>query len=973
MIHGGPHVISGVNGAIKILIVEDDLVDRKILERALAQSSLEVATIWPAASLADAVTLLEKERPDIVLLDLGLPDSRGLESVSLLQAWMDEIPIIVLSGLEDEQTAVRAVQQGVQDYLAKDAINSGVLSRVIRYAIERKEHERQLRAAEDCYRTIFENSAVAIMMTDDTARIVSWNRLTEELLGMDRSDLFRREIETLYPKREWQRLLSLHIERGESQRHLEAKMVRKTGQIIDVDSSVSLLKGSHGEITGAIAVVKDITTRKEAERALREREERLNLAISGADLGTWDWDIVTGHVEFNRRWADMVGYAIDELAPHVDTWGQLLHPDDTLETRSVIEAHLRGETASFEIEYRLRHKCGHSVWILDKGKVIERDGEGKALRACGTHLDVTQRKEAEARLKQAKERAEQMSRELMEATTRANEMAARAEAANAAKSQFLANMTHEIRTPMNAIIGFSDILAEQELAAEQTGYVDLIRNSGRHLLNLINDILDLSKIEAGRFQVELRHCELATMLHSVEAMMRTLADKKGLEFKVIKGPDVPDLMHTDSSRLQQCLVNLLSNAIKFTQAGHVHLRVFLDGQRSDPCLRFDVEDTGIGISPEKQETVFEAFTQADGTTTRKYGGTGLGLAITKKLAGLLGGTLALRSQPGQGSVFSLTMPAGLCPSDTPAAQGPSTVERVAVESPRTQELRFRGRVLVAEDVQTNQILIKLLLERLGLDVTLVENGNEAVREATGDSYDLILMDVQMPEKNGHEATRELRCLGVTAPIVALTAHAMKEDRQACLAAGCDDYLTKPIDRDKLVDVLARYLPAAANDATKQLASPADSPQSPTSDRSDSAARAGITETPIIAWGQLISRIGDEDLVLELMPICVQDNKSRLALLAEAVEAKDVANVKLYAHAIKGSCANLGADSLAKVARRLEQMAASEDLSQAQACLEAIRAEFERFEDFVSQPDWAEMANRQEAVGQAEQPSCSHTT
>jgi len=824
-------VISGVDKAITVLIVEDDLVDRKALERALTQSSLDLARIWPAASLAEAIEWLEKERPDIVLLDLGLPDSYGLESVSRLGEWIGEIPIVVLSGLEDEDVAVKAVQKGVQDYLTKDAINSSVLSRVIRYAIERKEHERQLRTAEERYRTIFQNSAVAIMMADETDRLISWNQLTEDLLGMDSSDLHLREVQSLYPEDQWQKIRNEHVRRKGMQHHLETKMIRKTGEIIDVDISLTVLTNARGEATGTIGVVGDITERKEAE----------------------------------------------------------------------------------------------------------------------------------ARLKQAKEQAEQMSRELLEATTRANEMAARAEAANAAKSQFLANMTHEIRTPMNAIIGFSDILADQELSAEQKGHVDLIRDSGRHLLGLINDILDLSKIEAGRFQVELRNCELATVLDSVEAMMRTLAEKKGLEFKVIKSPDVPDLMHTDSSRLRQCLVNLISNAIKFTQAGHVHVHVFLDGERSDPCLRLDVEDTGIGIPFEKQEAVFEAFAQADGTTTRKYGGTGLGLTITKKLIGLLGGTVFLRSQPGQGSVFSLTMPAGFCPLDKPSAQESSMLESVAEETHHTPDAQFCGRVLVAEDVQTNQILIKLLLERMGLDVTVVENGHEAVKEATENSYDLVLMDVQMPRMNGHEATRQLRCLGVMLPIVALTAHAMKEDRQECLAAGCDDYLTKPIDRETLVEGLACYLPATENDTSEQSASPTSASPLRASDLSDAAVSDDGAETPIIAWGQLISRIGDEDLVRELMPICVADNKSRLESLSEAVAAKDVAQVKLCAHSIKGSAANLGAEPLSEAARHLERMAAADDLFQAEARLQTIRMEFDRFDAFVSDPDWIEIAKRQQVA------------
>jgi len=933
--------------SIKILIVEDDMVDRKALKRALGESTLNISAIWSCESLRDALDCLRQEAPDVVLLDLGLPDSCGLEAVAALQPWMDRIPIVVFSGLEDEQTAFAAVQQGVQDYLMKDSVDSAVLSRVVRYAIERKEHQRRLRTAEERYRLIFENSAVAIMMTDESLRLVSWNQVTETLLGMDHADLYRRHVKTLHPEAEWPRIHTDPVELEGMQRHLETKMIRKTGEIIDVDMSLSVLADARGAVTGGICVIRDITARKRADIILKEREERLNLAISGGDLATWDWDIATGHIDINPRWAEMLGYTPDELEPQIDTWKNLAHPDDLPGTLAVLNAHLVGQIPVYEAEHRLRHKSGQWVWVLARGRVLERDEEGRPLRACGTHLDVTERKEVEARLKSAKEQAEQMSQELLEATTRANEMAARAEAANAAKSQFLANMTHEIRTPMNAIIGFSDVLAEQDLVADQKRYIDLIRDSGRHLLKLINDILDLSKIEAGRLRVERRSCQLAEVLDSVKAMMRTLAQKKGLEFKVMRSPDVPDLVHTDVSRLWQCLVNLISNAIKFTQTGHVHVRVTLDGERSDPCLRFDIEDTGIGIPPEMQEAIFDAFTQADGTTTRKYGGTGLGLSITKKLIELLGGTVFLRSRPGHGSVFTLTMPAGFCPLDNLPANDAPSLDRSPPADVPVENLQFQGRVLVAEDVETNQILIKLILEQLKLDVTVVANGAEAVEKATQNAYDLILMDVQMPLKNGHEATRELRGLGMAVPIVALTAHAMKEDRQASLAAGCDDYLTKPIDRAKLVGVLARYLPAGERDG----AAPSVSSTCPEASR-DAAGSEAVTpeeagEAPVIAWGQLIDRVGDENLVRELMPICLKDNKVRLDSLSEAVAAKDVGNVKLYAHAIKGSSANLGLESLAQAARRLEHMAASDDLTQAEVCLEMIRAEFERFEEFVS--------------------------
>lgn len=933
-----------------------------MLERALATCSLGNITTQQATSLGEAVARLDEDKPDVVLLDLGLPDSSGLDSVSTLETWIDEVPIIVLTGLEDRQTALRAVQKGVQDYLTKDCITGDILTRVIRYAIERKEHERRLRSVEDRYRMVFENSAVAITVADEALRLVSWNQVAEELLGMNRSDLFGREVRTLYPQEEWQRIHAHDILRSGGHAHMETTMIRRTGEIIDVDLSLSVLTDARGRITGSMAVARDITQRKITERALREREERLELAISGADLATWDWNVVTGGIRFNARWVEMLGYAVGELRPDIGVWQDLLHPDDKARAIGALNAHLVGQTSSYDAEYRLRHKSGRWVWVLDKGRVIERNENGNPTRACGTHLDITARKEAETHLKQAKERAEQMSRELMEATERANEMAKRAEAANAAKSRFLANMTHEIRTPMNAIIGFSDILAEHDLGAELQQYVELIRDSGHHLLRLIDDILDLSKIEAGRMQIEPRDCRLAVVLNSVEAMMRPLAEKKDLQFEVMCSPDVPDLVHTDSARLRQCLVNLVGNAIKFTETGHVHVRVLLDGERTDPCLRFDVEDTGIGIAPDKQEIIFDAFEQADGTTTRHYGGTGLGLAITRKLVELLGGAVHVKSRPGQGSVFSLTMPAGFCTLDNPPSSVSLPVES-AVTDDLVRNMRFCGRILVAEDTPTNQLLIRLILEQLGAEVTLATDGDEAVEEATRHPYDLILMDVQMPQKNGHEATRELRRRGLTVPIVALTAHAMKEDRQACLAAGCDGYLAKPIDRDELVRILARHLPSQEEPTRPAIGSRSSSSE----DRDVMTSNEPVPE-PVIAWDRLISRIVDEDLARELMPACVQDNRARLESLHEAVEARDAGGVKSYAHAIKGSAANLGAERLSQAARRLEHMATVQDLSSAEECLEEIQAEFARFEAFVSQVNWIELARTQGHTERSLQPS-----
>ncbi len=834
----GQDMIPECGSSITLLVIEDDAVDMKAIERVLEKSSLNVSRIWPATSLAEASVQLKENTPDIILLDLGLPDSSGLDSVSQLQKLAQNTPIIVLTGLTDQEIAITAVQKGVQDYLTKSCINVCSLSRAIRYAIERKEHERKLHAIEKRYRTIFENSAVAIMMFDDQDRLVSWNRVTEELLGMDREDLYCKQVEALYTESEWPSAWIQDHAQGDMPHRLETKIVKKGGALIDVDVSWSILTESRNGVDGSVYVVQDITNRKCAER----------------------------------------------------------------------------------------------------------------------------------QLKAAMEEAKRMNEELTEATARANDLAAQAEIASAAKSKFLANMTHEIRTPMNAVIGFSDILADLPLDPVHKEYVEIIRQSGRHLVSLLNDILDLSKIEAGRLQIEMVECELPSLLETLESMMRILAEKKGLQFHVVSNPDLPDRIYTEPVRLHQCLTNLVNNAIKFTESGHVCVRVFREDSSSDPYLRFDVEDSGVGIPKDKQQSIFEAFTQLDVDTTRRYEGTGLGLTITRSLIEMLGGSLLLKSRQGKGSVFSLRVPVGACKGKKVSTDKTNEDNDMA-----SQDHVYEGHVLVAEDVQTNQRLVHLMLERIGLKVTIAENGDQAIKMATSRTFDLILMDVQMPGLNGLDATKALRLRGISIPIVALTAHTMREDRQECLEAGCNAYLSKPIDRAELIQIIERYLPHQAGESTGSLDSSIAAMASSSQDHVVSAmAEDSIPsdDMEIIDWPQLISRIVDEELAEDIMPICVQDNKERLDLLTMAVDEENTADVRLYAHAIKGSMLNVGANRISRVARLLEHMAGRGDLSKARDHLARIREEFDRFEALVSRPNWIEIVKqnhgdeRTEVVGQS---------
>jgi len=386
-----------------------------------------------------------------------------------------------------------------------------------------------------------------------------------------------------------------------------------------------------------------------------------------------------------------------------------------------------------------------------------------------------------------------------------------AEKADKVKSEFLANMSHEIRTPMNSVIGFSELLADEDLTDNQRKYLELILLNGKHLLQLINDILDLSKIEAGKMDVEFRNCSLETLFSAIESMMSFQAKEKGIEFKVIQKSELPADIYTDSERLRQCLINLINNAIKFTGEGHVYLNVSLINGSEEPCVHFDVEDTGIGIPPEKQSEIFNPFVQADGSTSRKYGGTGLGLAITKQLAKLLKGDLTMTSEEGQGSVFSLVIPAGLDVTKQASLNRHKIAEGIETGRNKVELPKFSGHVLVAEDVEANQILAKALLNGMGLETTIAEDGSDVVEKALSQKFDLILMDIQMPKMNGYEATKVLRKEGITTPIVALTAFAMKEDDKKCVESGCNDYLPKPIDRMQLIEKLGKYL-TIKNDA-----------------------------------------------------------------------------------------------------------------------------------------------------------------
>ncbi len=500
---------------------------------------------------------------------------------------------------------------------------------------------------------------------------------------------------------------------------------------------------------------------------VRAREELLAETGRLARIGGWEIDLLTDEI----TWSDEVR-AIHEVGDdYVPDLASAIafYPGDA--ARYVEEAVARAieHNEPWDFESPFRTAKGRDIWVRALGRV-ECDASGKPVRLWGAFQDITRSREVRDELERAREQAV---------------------AASTAKSAFLANMSHEIRTPMNAIIGFTEVLAEEDLPADQrTAHLKTIRSNGEHLLSLISDVLDMSKIEAGKLTIEERSLDIPQLLRETCDLFGQQAQKKGLGFKLDIDTSAQHTFRSDPTRLRQIVSNLLSNAVKFTSEGSVRVRAHW----AEETLTIAVEDSGIGMTPEQASNIFDAFGQADASTTRRFGGTGLGLCIARSLAQRLGGDLVVSSEPGQGSTFTLSIRAERC-SVSPTQAAPA--------GPAGSTDLTSARVLIVDDGPDNRRLIAHHLRKAGIAFETAHDGVECIEavraeQRAGGRFDLIFMDMQMPRLDGYDATRRLRSEGYTGRIVALTAHAMGGDREKCLEAGCDDYMTKPAKRDLLI-------------------------------------------------------------------------------------------------------------------------------------------------------------------------------
>ena len=1007
---------------------------------------------------------------------------------------------------------------------------------VIRDVTQRKRAEISLQESEQKYRMLVEGSLQGIIILQDF-RICFANAAAEiagltveELLNLSREEAW----EILAPEcREvaFQNFQNRFAGKPISP-HWEYRIRRKDGREICLETFIGHIDYA-GEPAIQVAFL-DITERKRAEEALRESEYQLAMAIECAGLGLWDQNFRTGSVTRGNNWMRMLGYEPGEIELDLTAWKELIHPDDRSRVEQVAGDHEAGLTETFSVEHRMRTKSGQWKWIRNWGRVIERDEDGKPIRAIGLHLDITDRKQAEEALRASEEqyrlhfenasdviysidsefrflnvspsveralgyRPEEligksfpelgivaphemermladtqrvfagesvsscvyemvakdgsrrfgenssvpvfrdgkvvatvsMARDITErkeaeealqeqhrrlrtifaaipdplvlkdrnfavaaVNPAACEMLGRseaellgktdfdlfspeeaevyrdgdlkviatgrtlvqdetvtgvegprfmhvaktpvidasgnasgilvslrdfterkqvelelaeakraAEAASRAKSDFLANMSHEIRTPMTAILGFADLLMSPNISQrEQREHLQTIRRNGQALLDLINDILDLSKIEAGRMLIEPIECSIWDVVEDVMSLMRVPAEEKGLYLHVDYAFPLPRTIHTDPVRLRQILTNLVSNAVKFTERGDVQMSVRCTTHRNaPPRMEFAVTDTGIGMRPQEVTRLFKPFVQLDTSAARRFSGTGLGLTISKRLAEKLGGNIEVETKLGAGSTFTLLIDPGPLQA-VPWLQ--ETPERKVQPAVVEEDLRFSGLVLVAEDGRDVQNLIRFVLGNTGLEVDLAENGRVACRKALasaaeGRPYDLILMDIQMPQVDGYQATRQLRRDGWQRPIVALTAHAMAGDREKCLQAGCDDYLVKPVDRAELLATIGRFLGQPTAGAAANVERPTRGSGSK---------------------GPLISSKADHPVLADLLEDFVDELPQRSEKIQNALHGDDLQCVIDLAHQLKGAAGIYGFDPIAAMARKINKLA-----------------------------------------------------
>ena len=772
---------------------------------------------------------------DIVVLDFGLPDISGLDVTRQLLAADPELPIVIVTGEGSEAIAAEAMALGVINYVIKgdDKVYTNLLPAIID-KLDARRKERATHVA--LLKTVAENAArlraftdhapEVIFIKDRDGRYTFVNQRFEQFYGVARAFILGKTVVDLFGAR--QSLLHAEHDRtvwrtkGTSQ--VEGDVTLKDGTTYHVLTRKFPILDAAGEMVALGGVNIDVTAHRAQERAAREALESANeaqktearlrkkhehllaLAIESIPEAFAYWDADDRLAVFNGAMSVSYPLVNDKYVVGV-AFETVLRA--AAESGQIMDAIGREEKWIAErLEYH-RNPVGAFDNNIADGRfisVIERkvpDGGTVAL-----HINQTEMRIREKELTWARDNLEKQASEMVALAEDQAELRLSAEAAEKSKSEFLATMSHEIRTPMSGVLGMADLLLETDLDATQRDHALTIRSSGETLLAIINDILDQSKLEAGKLKIEEIDFHLPGLLTGVANLLRHSAEENGLSLISKIADNVPTGIHADPVRLRQLLINLIGNAIKFSDHGEITVTIATEDSNTGRMLRFRIADQGIGISDEALQRLFEKFVQADASTTRRYGGSGLGLSICRSLVELIGGEIGAESELGRGSVFWFTLPLREATGDV--APDAATDTKIVHTATRSLE------ILIAEDNRVNQVLLTSMLGRFGHRTDIVGNGREAVEAVAAKAYDLVLMDVRMPEMDGPEASREIRKSGGAAanvPIIAVTADAMSDHRQDYFAAGMDDVATKPINLPDLLATIDRVLGETIHPAT----------------------------------------------------------------------------------------------------------------------------------------------------------------
>jgi PAS domain S-box-containing protein len=687
-----------------------------------------------------------------------------------------------------------------------------------------------------------------------------------------------------------------------------------------------------GSIVQWIGVHTDITAQRQTEAALQRSAEEFRVLAEAMPQIIWVTRPDGWHTHFNQRWMDYTGISLEDSLGH--GWLSTFHPEDQpVAAERWKQANDSGQP--YEIEYRLRSADGNYRWMLGRGLAL-RDAAGVIVKWFGTCTDIHNLKLAEQEVSQA-------NLALRESTAELHAAKKAAEAASRTKSEFLANMSHEIRTPMNGILGMTDLTLDTELSAEQREYLGMVKTSGQALLGLINSILDFSKIEAGKLELEAIDFSLReTIAHMCKPLVLR-AQQKGLEMRTEIANEVRDNLIGDPLRLRQIVLNFADNALKFTEHGSVTVRIGCEADgESEQCLHFAITDTGIGIPLEKQAIIFEAFAQVDSSTTRNYGGTGLGLAIASQLIDQMGGRVWIESAAGEGTTFHFTARfrvASAARMLTLASH--QEADSLGLESESTTPLR----ILLAEDNAINRALATAILVKRRHVLVQAKNGREAVEAVARESFDLIFMDVQMPEMDGFEATARIRAietpLGRHTPITAMTAHAMTGDRERCLDAGMDHYISKPLQKAELLTLLARIAGA------RQSNTPSPVPAFPLAGE-HGRSTAQQEKPAVFSREKLLDQVDDDEAILQKMIALYQQNTPGLMNdVRGSIARQDGGDLTRSAHALLSTFGAFGAMHAHSLAKQLEQLGRDENSTEAALTFRHLEHESARVADALN--------------------------